>query len=228
MFTVRKCLLPLVASVALHGAIIGQVDTFSGGTTEGWFVPGASPVPPVWESTGGPAGAGDGYLLLRSIGGDDAGSRFSVLNSGQWAGNYLASGIGSIQMDVNNFGPNDLELRLLFEDFDGPGPPANLALSADSVHVPAGGGWTTISFPITQADLVPGGFGTVAGALAGTDTIRLFHNPDATFPGPFVGPPAILANLGVDNITAVAIPEPGTWLLVLAGFGVLTAVRRKR
>jgi hypothetical protein len=227
MVTVRICLLPLVAGLVLHGATIGQVDSFSGGTTEGWFVPGASTVPPVWESTGGPEGAGDGYMLLRSVGGDGPGSRFSVLNETQWAGNYAASGIGAIQMDVNNFGPNDLHLRLLFEDFDGPGPPVNLALSANSVHIPAGSGWITISFPITQADLTPGGIGTVAGALGSTDIIRLFHNPDPAFPGPFVGPPAIAANLGVDNITAVPIPEPGTWVLLLAGFAALSVVRRK-
>ena len=117
-------------------------------------------------------------------------------------------------MSVNNFGPEDLHLRLLFEDFPAAPmmPPDNLALSANAVIVPAGSGWMTILLPVSAADLVGGGLGTVLGALMDVDTIRIFHNPAPEFPGPGVGIPVVNATLGVDDIQAV--PEPGAiWLL---------------
>ena len=189
----------------------------------GWFVPGASPNPPTNESDGGPTGAGDAFLMVVATGISGPGGRLSVLNDSQWAGNYL--GVTSIRMDVNNFGPSDLYLRLLFEDLEGFGPPVNLALSANAVLVPANSGWISIEFLISPADLVVETFGTVEGALANTDTLRIFHNPNATFPGPPTGIPPVNATLGIDNISAV--PEPGTILLFAAGILALFAVFRK-
>jgi hypothetical protein len=122
-------------------------------------------------------------------------------------------------MDVNNFGPDDLYLRLLLEDFpDAPGlPPINLALSSEAVVVPAGSGWTTVHFSLLPSGLQSGGLGTVEGALRNVDTLRIFHNPDPTFPGPNIGIPPVSAELGVDNITASPIPEPGAWWLAAGG-----------
>ena len=209
-----SCLILLTIAVPLSAVTVGQIDDFQDGTTMGWFVPGLSPNPPTNVSTGGPGGVGDGYLQLIASGGAGAGSRLAVLNESQWGGNYLEAGISSIRMSVNNFGPDDLQLRLLFEDFPAAPmmPPDNLALSANAVVVPAGSGWMTIVFPVTAADLVGGGLGTVQGALLDVDTIRIFHNPAPAFPGPGVGIPTVNATLGVDNIQAV--PEPGAiWLL---------------
>src|SRR5574340_117494 len=79
---------------------IGQIDTFEDGATQGWHVPGPSPVPPVNEPNGGPAGAGDAFLRVTATGGNGPGSKLSVMNASQWTGNYLASGITSIRMDV--------------------------------------------------------------------------------------------------------------------------------
>jgi hypothetical protein len=218
-------LLLIVAAGSLPAVSIYQVDTFQDGTTLGWFVPGASPNPPVNVATGGPAGAGDAYLRLAATGGATAGGRLAVLNESQWAGNYLAAGIAAIRMNANNFGPEDLYLRLLFEDFGPlPGPPVNLALSANAVVVPANSGWMTVQFPIAPGDLMPETFGTVVGALTDTNTLRIFHNPMPAFPGPGVGIPSVSAVLGVDNIAA--IPEPGTWALLAGGFLLLLSRRR--
>ena len=208
---------------------VGQIDTFEDSTTQGWLVPGTSLNPPANEPNGGPAGAGDAYLKLVAIGGTGAGSRLSVLNESQWTGNYLASGITLIQMDVNNFGPEDLFLRLLFEDLPAvPGsPPVNLALSADPVVVPANSGWMTIYFSIAPADLVIETFGTVIGALSDTDTLRIFHNPDSAFPGPGAGIPTVTVTLGVDNIIA-AVPEPTTMILLGSGLMGLAGYGRKK
>jgi hypothetical protein len=193
----------------------------------GWGVPGASPNAPSNVASGGPAGAGDNYLQLAANGSAVAGGRLAVLNSTQWAGNYLAGGITSIRMDVNNFGPSDLVLRLLFEDFDGPGPPANLALTLAGVTVPANSGWMAVSFDLSLANLGVETFGTVIGALGHVDTLRIFHNPDPTFPGPGVGIPPVDVVLGVDNIAATAVPEPTTLVLVGGGLAALLARRRR-
>jgi hypothetical protein len=225
---VRACLFALAMAGSLPAVTVGQIDTFEDGTTMGWFVPDpTNPNPPTNIATGGPLGPDDNYLRLRATGGGGPGSRLAALNEGQWAGNYLAAGITMIAMDVNNFGPAELHLRLLFEDFEGAGPPVNLALSAQAIVIPAGSGWMRIYFPISPADLVVETFGTAAGALADTDTLRIFHNPAPTFPGPGVGIPTVNATLGVDNITA--LPEPRTISLLAGGIvlGLLARFRRR-
>jgi hypothetical protein len=125
---------------------------------------------------------------------------------------------------VNNFGPDDLFLRLLFENFDGPGPHVDLALSANPVFVPAGNGWRSVVFPIKPSDLMVETFGIVHGALMNVDTLRIFHNPDPTFPGPGIGIPTVNVTLGVDNITAV--PEPATTAFIAGVLLALVAHRR--
>lgn len=206
-------------------------DTFTDGTTMGWHVPGASPLPPTNVATGGPGGAGDAFLQLQAdaqLG--LAGSRLSVLNETQWTGDFRAAGISAITMDVNNFGAEDLVLRLLFEDFDAPGPPANLAMTLADIVVPAGSGWMSVVFDLSPANLVPGAFGTVEGALTDVNAMRIFHNPAAEFPGPGVGIPQVTTMLGVDNITAIngAVPEPATGALLLGGLAAVWIRARRR
>jgi len=87
--------------------------------------------------------------------------------------------------------------------------------------VPAGGDWTRVFFPVGLGALTALR-GSVATVLGDTTAIRILHNPAAGFP-----PPEVTAQLGVDNITAVArVPEPsGLWLLA-AGVSALRARRR--
>src|SRR5947208_1760411 len=87
----------------------GQTDTFAGGSLDNWFAGGLGlgsvpPVPPSVQPTGGPAGAGDSYMLVTGVGGTGPGSRIAVLNTAQWSGNYLTSGVPSMGMDLKNFG----------------------------------------------------------------------------------------------------------------------------
>ena len=209
-------LLFTLAGAVVQGAVVGQIDTFETGDTMGWHVgdPG-HPTPPT-NVAGGQGGADDNYLLIQANRPGGPGSRISALSGPQWAGNYLTAGITAIAMDVNNFGPEDLSLRLLFEDEQPMAPPANLALSKNAVFVPANSGWTRVYFSIAPEDLLPGIFGTVNGALANTDIIRLFHNPAAEFPGPPNGQPVVSAALGIDNIAAT-VPEPSTYGLAVIG-----------
>jgi hypothetical protein len=220
------CLVGLTAFSASAFAIPITPDTFEDGTTMGWGVPGPSPNPPFNSANGGPGGAGDAFLRLIANGSAGPGGRLVVINEAQWQGDYLAAGVTTIRMDVNNFTNTDLVLRLLFEDFGAvPGPPVNLALTTTGVAVPGGSGWMSVEFDLTNLTTL---IGTAAGALSDVNALRIFHNPAADFPGPGVGIPVIVAELGIDNIEALrAVPEPGLGALLLVA-GAVAARRRYR
>lgn len=223
---VLAALVSLAAASPATAVTLGQIDTFEGGSTEGWavgFGPIGSPhpAPPQAIVTGGPQGAGDGYLLLTSFAGGGPGSRLTAGNLNQWAGDYLAAGVDRIEMWVNNFGSTDLHLRLLAED-PIPGPPANVAFSADAILVASGSGWRKVAFSLKDADLIAQA-GTVSGALSNATVLRLFHGVADTFPGEVSA-----GQLGVDDIRAIsAIPEPGTWTLMIAGLGGIGVLARR-
>lgn len=209
---------------------IAQIDTFEDGTTQGWQVGDPThPAPPVNIATGGPGGAGDNYLQLTAVGSSGPGSRLSAFNFAQWAGDYIAAGITSIYMDVNNFGPDDLSLRLLFADPAG-GPPSNVAVT-DAVLIPAGSGWQSIVFSVVPADLIAV-IGDASLALANATELRIFHNPDPDFPGPGIGIPIVSATLGVDNISptapSAAVAEPAGLAALGLGLIALGLLRRRR
>jgi hypothetical protein len=193
---------------AAQAVVVGQVDTFEDGTTNNWVVGllqmGPHPSPPANVPTGGPAGANDNYLVLNAVGGGGPGSRLSVINfMNQWAGDYLAAGITGISMDLINLGSTDLDLRLLLAD-PTVGPPANTAISDNPIHLHAGSGWTSVFFPLASTDLLSLG-GSVNTALANATELRLYHNGGDTLP-----PDVVIAQLGVDNIRAVGVPDGGT------------------
>lgn len=203
---------------------IGLVDTFEDGTTDNWRINllgmGNNTFQPVNVTSGGPAGLDDNYMLMTSSGLAGAGGRLVALNPAQWAGDYVAAGIRKISMDVNNLGSTDLFLRLLFEDPMG-APPENEAFTT-SVFLPAGSGWTTISFLVDPGNLIVEE-GSALNALQNATILRIFSNPEAE--GPDEAEP-IAAMLGVDNIEAVATPEPSS--LILLTTGVAAMYRRRR
>jgi hypothetical protein len=217
----------LIGSARTASAVaIGIPDTFEDGTTQDWIVSLLGmphPAPPVNVPTGGPGGVDDNFLQLTALGGGGAGSRLTVINLAQWAGDYLTLGVSTISMDVRNFGSTDLALRLFFEDPMG-GPPTNTAIT-DEVIVPAGGDWAHVAFNVGLLDLVAL-TGSVDTLLGNVTAIRLFHSPGAAFPGP-----PVVALLGVDNIVAsaaVTAPEPGATILLLAALVGMEARRRRR
>jgi hypothetical protein len=201
------------------------IDTFEDGTTQGWFVPGPHPAPPTNIASGGPNGAGDNYLQVTALGGDGAGSRLSVQNISQWTGSFAH--LSSITMDVNNFGPSELFLRLLFVNFAGPvgmSPPTDVAWTLTPVIVAAGSGWRSVVFDLSPANLFAP-LGSVAGALGDVDEFRLFHNPIPAFGGPSMGAPPVTAVLGIDNVAPV--PEPLTVVLLGTGLASIECLRAR-
>lgn len=202
-----------LGNVAASAATVGTIDTFEGLSTDGWSSGGANPTPPGVVVTGGPAGVGDGYLLLQSSGVSGPGGKLVAFSSAQWAGNYLAAGITGIRMDVNNLGATKLSLRLSLTDsaFGG-------ALSSTPVLVAAGSGWHAALFSLMPAALI----GTPASTLADVVQFRLFHATTASLPGDNVA-----AQLGIDNVTAV--PEPArAWTLAMGLAALACGVRARR
>jgi len=200
----RPARVPIASLVALLLApslawalAVGQQDTFEDGTTQGWLVGGLA--------SGGPAGAGDHYLLLTAAG-SGADSRLATANMTQWTGDFIAAGITGIRMDLKNLGSTDLALRLLFVDA------TDEAFSTKAFKLPAGSDWTPAFFSTAPSDLSALGSGSITAALHDTTELRLYHSLVPGFPGD-----PIEARLGVDNITAT--PEPTS--VVLLGSGLL-------
>lgn len=227
------CIAMLLVPIAgAHAApIVGQVDTFEDGTTQGWVINlrgmGAPPPEtlPANVPTGGPGGVDDNFLQLTSVGGNVAGGRLTAINLGQWAGDYLSAGVNAISMDLRNLGTSDLRIRLFLENPMG-GPPTAGAVT-NEVLLPAGGGWTRATFGVDAASLTTL-FGDLNTLLSNVTALRIFHAGDAA-PPTFPGPP-IAGQLGIDNITALAsVPEPvGLTLLGLAAASVLVWRRPAR
>jgi hypothetical protein len=199
------------------GPTLGQTDGFDDGTLRSWQNGGSrNPNPAANIPSGGPGGTNDRFLQVTSNGSPSAGGKLLVFNTDQWAGDYLAAGVNSIRMTLNNVGPTPVTMRLILVDaFDGQSV-ATLA----PVTVPSGSGWVIASFPLTPANLTGGPFDTVMRSVTELD---LVHSPNVVFSRSSA--PDIAAQIGVDNIAAV--PEPGTAGLAAA---VLTgaALRRRR
>lgn len=217
--------LPWLAGLAAGDASavsVGQFDTFEDGTTQGWVIAlqGAAPPAaalPINASTGGPAGLDDNFLRLTSTGSFGPGGRLIGINVTQWTGDFLAAGVLAISADVINLGATDVSLRLAVGDPSGASV-ENRAFSTNAIVLPGGSGWTHVVFPITPDDLSPI-FGDAASALAGVTELRILHSPS----GGYQATPSI-AQIGVDNVTA--LPEPGTGALL--GLGVVALAARRR
>lgn len=193
---------------------LGSMDTFDDGILEGWFTGPSSPNPVVGVADGGPAGSGDGYLLITSNGGAGAGGRLVAMAGPQWLGDFASAGVTTIKLQANNLGASDLALRLAFV-----GASFSTAFTSQAVALPSGSGWSAVTFDVRPSALT--GNASVLGAVT---EVRLYHSPSAQL---YTAAPNVAASLGIDNVTAV--PEPTLWALFAAGIAMVgVAARRSR
>lgn len=197
----------LLASVILQpnlgsAVVLGQIDTFQDGTLQNWDagLGGIEPdLFPVVITDGGPGPVGDHYMQITGVGGGSGpGSKITVVNRNlQWSGNYLTPAVNAITLSLKNLGATDLVARLAIGDVAvGSLPPLNIAVTKDSVVLPAGGGWVSATFHLTSGQMAAAR-GNVQAALTNAGELRIMHNPAATFP-----PPVFLGRLAIDNVKA--------------------------
>ena len=198
-----------VVMVSSHAqaVMLHQIDVFDAGSTADWQVGGdpSRTRGPDNVPGGGPAGPDDGFLRYTTDA-TNTGGRFLVINSAQWAGNYIDAGVTGISVSAKNLGQAELQMRLLLE---GPG---GAYFSLDAAPLAVDGDWQSVFFPISPSSL--GGGDNLAGTLVAVRQIRLFHNPTASFPGP-----VLQASIGLDDIQAV--PEPTGLLLGSVFFAIM-------
>jgi hypothetical protein len=209
---------PLCASAVTQG----QKDDFESGTTQGWQVgaAGSGGPSPVNVTSGGPGGATDNYMRLTSTGTFSALSKLVAFNTSQWTGAYDNS-VGGISMQLANFeagpsGNTTLQIRIALRDAS-----FNQYVSR-AFPLPADGQWHTATWNLNPTDFPSISGGNINTGRNNILEMRLMHSLGGTS---FTGD-TIAAIVGVDNITALPVPEPG--VAGLAIVGLLAMQRRGR
>jgi hypothetical protein len=213
----------LLPSPGRAGIVLGQIDTFQDGTTQDWSVGVNGSLVPMNIATGGPAGTGDRYLQVTSNGGPRADGRLTVFNRNQWVGDYLATGVNAIEMDLINLGTQPLSMRVALKDGIGIGN-AGFA-STNPFVLPADGLWHHAVFLLDAADLTRLGSTTLTldSLLSDVAEFRVLNSANPSLNGD-----RISAEVGIDNVQATAVapvPEPAGLTLALGG-GLLALGRR--
>jgi hypothetical protein len=214
-------LLALGAAGPLEASpIVGQIDTFEGLTTNGWTNGPAAPDPLVL--TGGPSGATDHFLDIVANGLSGPGGKITAFNRAQWAGDFLASGIQQIEMDLKNLGQTSLDVRVGFRSGIALGAPAEVStvafvLAPDSL-------WHHAVFAIDDPSLSEINGASFGSVMSSVMEMRILHSVN-----PFISGDPIVSQLGVDNIRAVGsaatVPEPTSMFLL--GSGMLVLLRHR-
>ena len=186
--------------------VLGQIDDFQDLTTQNWSEGALSPNPPMNISSGGPGGAGDAFLQLISSGGAGSGSRMVAFNSNQWSGDY--TGLFGIAGFLNNLGGTTLEMRVAFEAAGG-----TWFSSTNSIALSPGSGWTQVFFSFDEQDMTQiQGSLPYSQAISNVPQLRILSAASPAFRGDLIA-----GTLGVDSLTAVAIPVPGAVALLGSG-----------
>ncbi len=174
------------------------VDDFQGGTTLGW-----SGVSPTNDADSGPGGPGDYALHVSAQGGGGPGSRLITYNRSQWKGDWTASGVSAIAMDLYNPETMDLSIRL---GIGGPGGVQSFGTGevfvTPAVTIPGDNSWHSVSFGATAADFVSAGGTDIHAALADVEEFRVLHNGAVDIRGAIID-----ADIYVDNIRVISEPS---------------------
>jgi hypothetical protein len=223
----RLTVLTAVAALALTRpaaaqVVVNQTDTFEAGAAGWQNGAGTATV-----QTGGPAGPADHFLQIATNGFPSGpGSQMVAFNQTQWVGDYTAAGVGAVAMDLRNpgYAPGYSVRVALRTGTLGAGTPAWVS---DPFPVPADNAWHHAVFALNETNFTavnnPPPFAAVLSG--GNAEFRILHNPAAAATGAATNPAAAL--LGIDNIGAVAVPEPAsTALIALAA--IAASLRRDR
>ena len=175
---------------------LGQLDDFQDGTTQNWGIGqgGAQPVGNVPDA--GPSGAGDDALFMDT---DVHGSgRLLVINTVQWTGDWSATGLAQVSMDVRNPNASSLSMRL---GIAGPGGVTSFGggdtYVTNAISVPADDAWHSITFDVLAENFTALGGMDLAAALAEVTHVRILNNAAQSFIGDLGGA------FYLDNILAV-------------------------
>lgn len=193
-------LLPAVARAITPG----QIDTFEDGTPMAWEEGPVSPDPPFNVATGGPAGAGDHFLRDNSNGEfASPGGKLTMYNVTQWTGDYVAAGVTALTVDLANFGPTPLYIRVALQGTSGQ------YCSTTPFVLPADGQWRTATFGLNAAELTAVALNVpLATFLTNITMLRVLSAQGApTFHGD-----EMVGALGLDNLrtnAASAVGEAG-------------------
>jgi hypothetical protein len=203
-----------LSAASAFGVVIGQVDTFQSGL-DNWQggVGGFTVVP-----NGGPAGTGDQYLQLSS-GASPLPPRLVGFNDSQWLGNYTATGVTAVAMDLLNSGTTSLSMRVAIREGTGTASTPGYASTTPFI-LPADGQWHHAVFDLDSASLT--GFNSPQSLSADLANVKDFRILESAAPSG-VGD-MVTAQVGVDNVTAV--PEPSA--LVLIALAIPIVWRRTR
>jgi len=196
-----------IALPRAEAIVVGQIDDFEDGTTDSWANGG---IQPVNIANGGPLGLNDNYLQVSS---DSSGmnGRLTVFNRNQWLGNYISAGVNEIALDLNNLGTTTVSIHLAFKSatFNG----ASGYLTTIPVQLAPNSGWQHFSFSITPAAMTaiggPSAFNTF---FSNPAELRIINESGTTS----LNGDLIAAEIGIDNIAAIAVPEPGSLILIVA------------
>ena len=195
----------VVFTLAWGLPVIGRVDTFENGTTQGWSGSYSDLTPlPMNITSGGPAGPNDSYMEISTNG-----FHLATRNTSRaWTGDFYIVGVKAISMDLIQLaGNSDVRLRLaLF------GPGGMFATVARTDPVNEREGWSNHTFHLGMHDMVhvSGGTGSLADTLGQVTTVLIRHD-SATPTVPGRHPPHIRAAVGIDNITAVLRDYDVSW-----------------
>jgi hypothetical protein len=212
--------------------MVGDVDDFEG--AHAWeghvevipcsscaFPPFPCLCPPGGElqgastQSGGPAGLFDTYLLLSRLPSHGIETWNLATNR---TGNYIDNDVGSIELDLNNFGTEALAVRVGLER----GSTRWVTSDAAAVALPAASGWLPESsrFELTVADMTcVAGSDSLQFVLESVEEIRLLHAQEAQWSGDDG------LSLGIDN---VELPEPGGNLALGCAAALLAVLGRRQ